>query len=255
MKATKEKRFLSIFFIICISLFIINIPFHYLIKNETIIFILDLFCKIIAIAVILYLNKKDQIKKININKPKLKHLLLLPFLLICITNIFVGVINESYYNNIDYHYLGKQIILCLLVAIIEELLFRELLLSEFRRYSNPFLSIIFSSLIFGGIHILNITTLGSIPQCLLQALYTFLLGLLLGFTYLFTGNIIVPIFFHFLFNYINNSIAIQLFTIDWDITFFIINISISIIMLIYGFILYKIFYKELISNATSIMDI
>lgn len=239
-----KQRWLSVFFMICIILFLINIPFEYLIDNKIILFILDIIFYIVAFIVFFYLNKKDNISNISLEKPKLKDFLFIPFLIICISNIFVGLINNALISNKN-NYIVLDIIIISLSAIIEELLFRQILLSEFRKYNNPLLSILFSSLIFGAIHLLNITTPNTIGPCFLQTLYTFFLGLMLGLIFLCSKNIIYPIIYHVIFNIFNGVVFSNLFVSDWNITFFTVNIIITILALIYGIIIYKINKKEL----------
>ena len=93
-------------------------------------------------------------------------------------------------------------------------------------------------------HLLNITSLGSIPTCIVQSLYTFGLGLFLSIIYLFTKNIIYPIVFHFLFNFINDILITNIFVLNWDLPFFVINIIIAILTGLYALYIYFTFLKE-----------
>jgi membrane protease YdiL (CAAX protease family) len=132
----------------------------------------------------------------------------------------------------------------LLTAIIEELLFRNILLDEFiNQKFTKFKSLLYSSLIFGAIHLLNISSLASIPTCIIQAIYTTGIGLVFGLIYIEAKNIIYPITLHFLFNYINDTLVTHLYNINWDLTFFITNIIIGIIIGLYSLLIYKIKIK------------
>jgi membrane protease YdiL (CAAX protease family) len=128
----------------------------------------------------------------------------------------------------------------LLTAILEELLFRNILLEEFiNQNSNKFIALLYSSLIFGGTHLLNISSLASIPTCIIQAIYTTGIGLIFGLIYIKTNNIIYPITIHFLFNYINDTLIAHLYNINWDSTFFVTNITIGLIIGLYSLFIYK----------------
>ena len=88
-------------------------------------------------------------------------------------------------------YLG--LITAILTATIEELLFRNILFEELNSTQKNCRAIIYSSLIFGSIHLLNINSLASIPFVLVQVLYTAFLGLILAVAYNNTNNLIIPI--------------------------------------------------------------
>ena len=83
-----------------------------------------------------------------------------------------------------------------------------------------------------------------IPYCLLQSVYTFFLGLLFAYSYICLKNIFVPIAMHFLFNFLNDVLVVELFNINYNLNFFLINIGIGLLLCIYGLILYKKVLKE-----------
>lgn len=240
-----KKRWYSVFFLICICLFITSIPFNFIIKNELILFFINSSLKIIAIILFFYYRKKDNLIKPMLNKPNKYHLLILPFFLITFSNYIVVLINKTPINlNIDISHLIMGLISSLLTAIIEELLFRNILLDEFiNQKFTKFKSLLYSSLIFGAIHLLNISSLASIPTCIIQAIYTTGIGLVFGLIYIKAKNIIYPITLHFLFNYINDTLVTHLYNINWDLTFFITNIIIGIIIGLYSLLIYKIKIK------------
>ncbi len=81
-------------------------------------------------------------------------------------------------------------IVALIPAIAEELLFRGVLLRLFNdMFRNVHLAVILSAIIFSAIHF---QFFGFLPRVLL--------GILLGYLFVFTGNLWVPIFAHFLNN-------------------------------------------------------
>ncbi len=81
-------------------------------------------------------------------------------------------------------------IVALIPAIGEELMFRGVLLSLFKEiFKNIHVAVILSAIIFSAIHI---QFFGFLPRVLL--------GIILGYLFVFTGNLWVPIFAHFLNN-------------------------------------------------------
>ena len=82
----------------------------------------------------------------------------------------------------------------IMAAISEELLFRGVLLKLFAEWTkNIHLAVIFSAILFSAFHL---QFYGFLPR--------FMLGVLLGYLFVWTKSIWVPIFIHFL----NNAIAI-----------------------------------------------
>ena len=59
------------------------------------------------------------------------------------------------------HALPRILMTALVVAAIEEFLFRGVLLGFFRQFTNPILAIIYSSALFAGVHFLNLPSEGS----------------------------------------------------------------------------------------------
>ena len=252
MEKENKRRWYSIFYLICIVLFLCSIPFNLLVKNEIISFILSISLKIIAMSYMIFYINKDGLDKPLFEKFKKTNLLLIPLILLPFSNIFVALFTNLKINNsINYFSITSGIFDALIVSIIEETLFRGLLFSEFQKYKKVSIAIILQALIFGGVHLLNISSFASIPTVLVQVFYTAYLGILLGIIYYKTKNIIYPIMFHFLFNVFNNVIAVNLFNIKWNYKFFLINILIGIFVLIYALF----YYKGDDNNAARNMDI
>jgi uncharacterized protein len=83
----------------------------------------------------------------------------------------------------------------IVAPIAEELLFRGLIFHMFNRHMNVKIALIIQALLFGAFH-LN----------LVQGLYASVLGVVLGFAYLLTGSLWIPILMHI----VNNSVALLL---------------------------------------------
>ena len=75
------------------------------------------------------------------------------------------------------------------VPILEELLYRGIVLGQFSLWGHPLIGIVISSVLFGIMHF-NV----------IQFLYAFLVGIVLGISYVKTHNLVVPILGHALTN-------------------------------------------------------
>ena len=104
-------------------------------------------------------------------------------------------ITEKFLQSVSYPSLFVNlIIMAVMPAIGEELFFRGVLMSWFKKLtSNIHINIIITSIIFSAIHM---QFYGFIPR--------FLLGMALGYTYYWTASLWAPILLHF----VNNAITV-----------------------------------------------
>lgn len=252
MTNENKKRYISIAYVSCLLLFFSNIPFTLFIKDSIVLFILNLLFELIALVVFFVMIKKEELKHNFYSKIKKKYLYFLPFILICFTNFIIVFINKDIinhsYNELDLIF---DIILCIPNVLVEEFIFRYLILYELNHNVSEFRAILFSALIFGGIHIFNITSLSVIPIVLLQVLYTFGIGLILGLVYTKSKcNIIYPIILHLVFNVFNDILVTNLFILSWNLNFFLVNIIVTIIIGLYSVFIYKIIDCEVCYNVS-----
>lgn len=100
--------------------------------------------------------------------------------------------------------LFPYVLYCLSIGILEETIFRgtifPLFLYKFQHdKKGAFWAVAASSAIFGAMHLLNLFG-GFSPMVFLQVGYSFLIGCMCATALLFSGNIIVPIIIHALFD-------------------------------------------------------
>lgn len=239
MEAINKKDIYNIGFIICLTILLSAIPFSSFIDNDVISTILSVFFKVFAIIVTIIYIKKDNLPIPRFCKLNNSILIYLPCLLICFSNIIYCLIFATPNNNFNINTLIIPFINCILTCVLEELLFRNILLSYLLKYFSKNKSILISSLCFGLIHLLNINSFAAIPFSLIQCVYCFFLGLLLSSLYIDSNNLFCPIIFHFLFNFINGDLVTNLYIYNWDIYFFIINIAVALIIIVYCLLVYK----------------
>lgn len=90
----------------------------------------------------------------------------------------------------------------LLVGIGEEGMFRGILLGGLLRKKRPVVAVLISAILFSCLHFLNLLGGVGASDVMDQMLSTFILGMFLGCTYLYTKNIVFPVLFHFAWDYI-----------------------------------------------------
>jgi membrane protease YdiL (CAAX protease family) len=94
----------------------------------------------------------------------------------------------------------QSVFLFILVSVNEEVFVRGYILPNFMDSMNRYLALVFSSLIFTALHLLN-------PNVsFLGATNIFLAGILLGIGYIFTKNLWFPLALHFSWNFFQGPI-------------------------------------------------
>lgn len=233
----KKNRLIDFLIIVLVYIALSCIPFSLFIKDEKLswlILTLQIVTQIMLfVFVILFLKFKSELNysdgKINI----VNTLLLIPTLAICfsnLTNLYVSGGSASIAVNVG---LFLRILLTILIVVNEEIIFRLIFINNLE-IKNKLLVILLTGGVFGLCHITHFLSTFD-PADLLVIVYTFLLGLLLGFAYLFTNSIYPCIVVHFLFNLFNN-ILFPYFELKW--MYFLITGVFVISVAIYVTLLY-----------------
>lgn len=108
---------------------------------------------------------------------------------------------------IDYpNYIWLFGVYCLSIGVLEELLFRviilDFLLSFFKKSKHQiFWSVFWNAAIFGLYHLSNLISGAAILPTLLQVGYSFLVGGMFAITFLKTKNLLYPIILHTIFDF------------------------------------------------------
>ena len=154
---------------------------------------------------------------------------LTPCLLVALVNFpYYGVITGRV-NIFRVDQIGLYIAYVISIALVEELVFRGVLLNVvfgyMRRTKLPYLfSVLISSAIFSAFHLFNIFEGASLESVTLQMSYTFLIGCMFAVIQIKTGCVWYCVFLHALFNFgglITSKIA---YGDPWDIMFWILTI-------------------------------
>lgn len=225
------------------------------ISDETLRFWLILALRLSFIVFLVVLMFQYKIKRPLFTKGKKSDLFLLPLLLITITNLFVVIVTKAPVTDLNQVLVTKGLGVALLAVLAEELVFRVVLIDQLLKKNTPLVTIVISALIFGSIHLANITSLASILPNLVQVAYTTCLGLGAGLLYVFTKNFVWPFLFHLLFNILNGVIIPSAFAINIDYVYYLVNGSIAVLIGIYGILIYiYLAKKEAINNVTKDLD-
>ena len=108
---------------------------------------------------------------------------------------------------IDYpNYLWLYIIYCLSIGVLEEVLFRLVLLDFLigwlqKKNHGMFLAVLLDAVIFALYHLMNLFVGAAVGPTMLQVGYSFLVGGMFAISFLRTKNFLVPLFLHTIFDF------------------------------------------------------
>ncbi|MFH5811730.1 lysostaphin resistance A-like protein [Companilactobacillus sp. FL22-1] len=111
--------------------------------------------------------------------------------------IIIGLLDYPVLFEADFQVKIRAIVICLLVGLAEEYVFRGLLIALFLKLTQnrAFLTVVVSSLIFGLIHVTNLKAL-PIGYVSVQVIFAAAIGILFGTIYLKTKNLTLVIVLH-----------------------------------------------------------
>ena len=171
-------------------------------------------------------------------------IIFLPFFLICFSNIFASLIGGGFkFVKSSGLILFLQIVLCLVGAILEEIVFRLFVQTSLVTH-RPISRILLSALIFALCHLINIVNVRSVDALLgvlLQTIYTFGLGLVLGFIFEYSNSLVFVMVLHFAFNLFNDVLYVFFGGYTTTLVFVLTAVIISLLVGAYGIVLY---YKK-----------
>lgn len=142
----------------------------------------------INVLLIIFIIKKEKIKlkKINIRK-------IFPYIYFCLSfTILFNLLVIYISNNSNSSNINMFILLIssgIIGPILEELVFRKLIIDKLLKFNSLYKTIIISSLVFSLLHINQ-----------LKIIYTFIVGIIYGFVYIKRKNIMDSIIIHSISN-------------------------------------------------------
>ena len=171
-----------------------------------------------------------------------------PFVIACFSNMIATSIEGTVSGvNMSGEMLAVSIVLSFTIAITEELLFRLFIQNSLTKVGS-FQRIIGSAGIFAVMHLINLANVSSVDALvtvLIQVVYDFGLGLLLGFMYEFSHSIVACILFHFGFN-LCNQVLFQYYGFNPStLSFYLTAIVIAVILIGYTIAIYYFRFRKL----------
>lgn len=240
---TKNKIYdLSIIILLYIG--ISCIPFSLIPIPSFLVTIFQIISQIIIFGLVLFILKKSPLKKSAEKKSSKEFIAFLPLFIICFSNFFCLLIPES---NIAFSFsfpLLLEIVLSILIAWNEEYIFRLLLINNLDESKTTLYKILISSCIFALCHLTHfISTLN--PVALIDVVYTFGVGLILGFIYVYSESLALVFVFHSFYNIINNNLAQNWISYGNNaFLYYLINIIVGLVAGIYLLVLYLLKLKK-----------
>lgn len=181
--------------------------------------------RIVLLSYDIYLLWKSRINIFKFANYR-RALLFIPFLLACFSNLIAaGVAQQTFHYSGDNSFVVVITINVLLGAILEEFLFRFIIHNSLVGASS-IKRIFGGAAIFALFHLLNLVDVSNVNQLyavLLQVVYTFGLGIMLGFIYEYSYSLPICIGFHFCFNFFNSVLVMNMFGLVIPNNYFIIT--------------------------------
>lgn len=197
----------------------------------------------LLVAYYIYIIIKYRIKVFGI--ANIKNLLLcLPFFLVAASNMIAAGIDGGFNGVFDSPWvLVLNTIYTLFIAVSEEIVFRLFIHNSLANTSSV-KRIFGSAAIFALMHLLNIINvryLDALVTVLLQTVYTFGLGLLLGVLYEYSHSLTGAMLLHFCFNFFNTTLFQYLNGYTSTLAFYLTAVVIAVVVGAYA-LLITIFY-------------
>ena len=174
-------------------------------------------------------------------------LLFIPAVVVAISNlIYAWILKEPVHAT--FTWAGPlQVLFIILLVVIEEIIFRYLLLGNIEQ-GKPIVRIVIAAAIFGLCHLTHFFSTFN-PVYLVIVAYTFGLGMLLGIIYYYTHCLVACIGLHLLFNLCNDYLFTHLYDVNNSLWYYLIN---GIIALVIGLYVLGIYLLKLRKNPAEL---
>jgi len=245
MEERSKAHLSDVIIFVAVFLLTSSFPFSLIFSDLELVYWLTIACRLAFFPFAFIFLKKRFLPQPSFSRPTKRIWLLSPFLLLCLSNFLVAWIQGLPGLGLSSPVpLLKAALLYFLVAVGEELVFRVVVYSECKKKWPLWKAVLVSSLIFALPHLLNATSWATLGTSALQVLYSFFLGLLLSIIYDVSGNILWAVAFHFLFDFLNGSLASSLFPLPWDASFYLINVLVSVGVSMYFLLVRPILFAK-----------
>lgn len=169
---------------------------------------------IVAVVQVVFMTKNGRWKQygFSVNSDLSNFPVIVPLFLIAVVPLLAGVDSSIGVQQIIY-----ILIYMLIVAFVEEVLYRGVILNHLKQKSTNY-AIFGSAIMFSISHLITAVGGKSISEVLFQVALAFVMGMILAITVISTGNIYICIAYHFV-NNVSVSISQSFGTSDTIISY------------------------------------
>lgn len=236
-------KFLDLLLFALLFVFVNAFPVDLITADINVRLILRISLRLLLLGYDIYLLIKNRINIFKFANYR-RGLLFLPFILVCFSNLIAAGISQTPMAYVvDPVYLSLICVYHLVGVVIEELLFR-LFIQRSLVYASSLKRILVSAGIFALFHLLNIVDVSSVEMLinvLIQVVYAFGLGILLGFIYEYTYSIPLCVVFHLIFNFFNTIFVENIYFVNFSnnlLTYYLTAVISGLVVGIYTLLIY-----------------
>lgn len=240
-------KFIDVLLYTLVFIFVAAFPIDLIPVSEVYKGVILIGLKLFLLGVYIWIIAKNRIKIFGIASYS-TILLCIPFFIACFSNMIASKIDGTVGPiTMSGSMLAINIVICALTAVTEEILFRLFIHNSLTKVGS-FGRILGSAGIFAAMHLINLANVSSVDALvtvLVQVVYDFGLGLMLGFMYEYSHSITSCFILHFSFN-LFNQVLVNYFAFNSSmLCFYLTAIVIGAILLAYGLCLYFFRYKKM----------
>lgn len=243
-----KNKIIDIALIILLYIAVCTFPTSLITKQEIFYFLIEVLLMVAMLLFLILYVRFHAYLKTDERRIDFKTLLFfIPVVIVTISNlIYAWILKEPV--NPTFTWAGPlQILFIGLLVVIEEVIFRYLLLGNMEK-GQPIVRIIIAAAIFGLCHLTHFFSSFN-PADLVIVAYTFGLGLLFGIIYYYTHCLLACIGLHFLFNLCNDYLFTNLYSISNALWYYLIN---GIVALVIGLYVLGLYLLKLRKNPAEL---
>lgn len=242
-KMTKSKL-LDTLILILIDIGISCLPFTLFGIENTLLYIFQILGQFVIFFLFRLVLKKSPLKFKERTYNRRNMFFFIPVFVLCFSNFF-NLLNPANYIKFSFSIdLVLLIVLSFCVAFNEEYLFRSVIIDNLDSSEKPIVKVIISASIFAACH-LTVFFSSFNPIDLIQVVYTFDLGIVLGLMYVYGECLWYCVLFHFAYNAINSNLAGEWIKYErMDFLYYLINTLVGLVIAAYLFAIYFLILKK-----------
>ena len=219
----QKRTLIDVILLILLYVGISTFPVELIVLNDKLIYYIVEALLLTACLVFVFIYIRFHRYLIPENQKPYTRLLMLfiPTALVCFSNyIYALCLREPIVNNFEFYSIPQAVSL-ILVALLEEIIFRHILLGNLE-HPNKIIRILISAGVFALCHFTHFFSTFN-PYDLIIVVYTFFLGLILGFIYCYGRSLVMCVIFHLCFNIFNSFLFEGLFVVNNPLWYYLIN--------------------------------